>query len=146
MVLLLISTTTQAGIHINVGASNASAQYPGISMENGTFVGFRVPIIPLGYSLDLGYASPTYASGMCIRCNNSSSIMITLPTSATGAKKGDVFTVIRAGTGDVTIKAPAGVSYRTSNGKTGEFTSTKKNEQIHLIFDGDTWFSECSAG
>ena len=140
------SSTTQAGIYINVGASNASAQYPGISMENGTFVGFRVPIIPLGYSLDLGYASPTYASGMCIRCNNSSSIMITLPTSATGAKKGDVFTVIRAGTGDVTIKAPAGVSYRTSNGKTGEFTSTKKNEQIHLIFDGDTWFSECSAG
>lgn len=140
------SSTTQAGIYINVGASNASAQYPGISMENGTFVGFRVPIIPLGYSLDLGYASPTYASGMCIRCNNSSSIMITLPTSATGAKKGDVFTVIRAGTGDVTIKAPAGVSYRTSNGKTGEFTSTRKNEQIHLIFDGDTWFSECSAG
>lgn len=140
------SSATQAGIHINVGASNASAQYPGIVMENGTFVGFRVPIVPLSYSLDLRNNASIYASGMCIRCNNSSSITITLPTSATGAKTGDVFTVIKAGTGDVTIKAPAGVSYRTSSGKTGEFTSTKKNEQIHLIFDGDTWFSECSAG
>lgn len=140
------SSATQAGIHINVGASNASAQYPGIVMENGTFVGFRVPIVPLSYSLDLRNKASIYASGMCIRCNNSSSITITLPTSATGAKTGDVFTVIRAGTGDVTIKAPVGVSYRTSSGKTGEFTSTKKNEQIHLIFDGDTWFSECSAG
>lgn len=140
------SSATQAGIHINVGASNVSAQYPGIVMENGTFVGFRVPIVPLSYSLDLRNNASIYASGMCIRCSNSSSITITLPTSATGAKTGDVFTVIRAGTGDVTIKAPAGVSYRTSSGKTGEFTSTKKNEQIHLIFDGDTWFSECSAG
>ena len=140
------SSTTQAGIHINVGASNANVQYPGIVMENGTFVGFRVPVIPLGYSIDLRNSASIYASGMCIRCNNSSSITITLPTSATGAKTGDVFTVIRAGTGDVTIKAPAGVSYRTSSGKTGEFTSTKKDEQIHLIFDGDTWFSECSAG
>lgn len=140
------SSATQAGIHINVGASNASAQYPGIVMENGTFVGFRVPIVQFSYSLDLRNNTSIYASGMCIRCNNSSSITITLPTSATGAKTGDVFTVIRAGTGDVTIKAPAGVSYRTSSGKTGEFTSTKKNEQIHLIFDGGTWFSECSAG
>lgn len=140
------SSTTQAGIHINVGASNASVQYPGIVMENGTFVGFRVPIVPLYYSMDLSNNASIYASGMCIRCNNSSNITITLPTSAKGAKTGDVFKVIRAGTGDVTIKAPAGVSYRTSNGKTGEFTSTKKNEQIHLIFDGDTWFSECSAG
>ena len=140
------SSTTQAGIYINVGASNASVQYPGISMENGTFVGFRVPIIPLGYSLDLGHTSPTYASGMCIRGNNSSSITIILPTSATGAKKGDIFTVIRAGTGDVTIKAPTGVNYYTSNGKSGTFTSTKRYEQIHLVFDGDTWFSECSAG
>lgn len=140
------SSTTQAGIHINVGASNTSVQYPGIVMENGTFVGFRVPIVPLSYSLDLRNNASIYASGMCIRCNNSSGITVTLPTSTTGAKTGDVFKVIRAGTGDVTIKAPAGVSYRTSNGKTGEFTSTKENEQIHLIFDGDTWFSECSAG
>lgn len=140
------SSTTQAGIHINVGASNTSVQYPGIVMENGTFVGFRVPIVPFSYSMDLRNNASIYASGMCIRCNNSSGITITLPTSTTGAKTGDVFTVIRAGTGDVTIKAPAGVSYRTSSGKTGEFTSTKKDEQIHLIFDGDTWFSECSAG
>ena len=140
------SSTTQAGIHINVGASDASVQYPGIVMENGTFVGFRVPIVPLYYSMDLSNNASIYASGMCIRCNNSSNITITLPTSAKGAKTGDVFRVIRAGTGDVTIKAPAGVSYRTSNGKTGEFTSIRKNEQIHLIFDGDTWFSECSAG
>lgn len=140
------SSTTQAGIHINVGASNANVQYPGIVMENGTFVGFRVPVIPLGYSIDLRNSASIYASGMYVRCNNSSNITITLPTSATGAKTGDVFTVIRAGTGDVTIKAPTGVNYYTSNGKSGTFTSTKRYEQIHLVFDGDTWFSECSAG
>ena len=140
------SSTTQAGIHINVGASNASVQYPGIVMENGTFVGFRVPIVPLYYSMDLSNNASIYASGMCIRCNNSSNITITLPTSAKGAKTGDVFRVIRAGTGDVTIKAPTGVNYYTSNGKSGTFTSTKRYEQIHFVFDGDTWFSECSGG
>ena len=140
------SSTTQAGIHINVGASNANVQYPGIVMENGTFVGFRVPVIPLGYSIDLRNSASIYASGMYVRCNNSSNITITLPTSATGAKKGDVFTVIRAGTGDVTIKAPTGVNYYTSNGKSGTFTSTKRYEHIHFVFDGDTWFSECSGG
>nr|DAH43465.1 MAG TPA: hypothetical protein [Caudoviricetes sp.] len=138
------SSATQAGIHINVGASNASAQYPGIVMENGTFVGFRVPVVPLYYSMDLRNSASIYASGMCIRCNNSSSITITLPTSATGAKTGDVFTVIRAGTGDVTIKAPAGVNYYTASGRSGDFTSTKRYEHIQLVFDGDTWFSECS--
>ena len=140
------SSTTQAGIYINVGASNASVQYPGIVMENGTFVGLRIPVVPLSYSMDLRNNASIYASGMRIRCNNPSSITITLPTSATGAKKGDIFTVIRAGTGDVTIKAPTGVYYYTSNGKSGTFTSTKRYEQIHLVFDGDTWFSECSAG
>ena len=138
------SSTTQAGIHINVGASNTSVQYPGIVMENGTFVGFRVPIVPLSYSMDLRNNASIYASGMCIRCNNSSSITITLPTSATGAKEGDVFTVIRAGTGDVTIKAPTGVNYYTASGRSGDFTSSKRYEHIQLVFDGDTWFSECS--
>ena len=138
------SSTTQAGIHINVGASNTSVQYPGIVMENGTFVGFRVPIVPLSYSMDLRNNASIYASGMCIRCNNSSSITITLPTSATGAKTGDVFTVIRAGTGNVTIKAPTGVNYYTASGRSGDFTSSKRYEHIHLVFDGDTWFSECS--
>lgn len=138
------SSTTQAGIHINVGASNTSVQYPGIVMENGTFVGFRVPIVPLYYSMDLRNNASIYASGMCIRCNNSSSITITLPTSATGAKTGDVFTVIRAGTGNVTIKAPTGVNYYTASGRSGDFTSSKRYEHIQLVFDGDTWFSECS--
>ena len=138
------SSTTQAGIHINVGASNTSVQYPGIVMENGTFVGFRVPIVPLSYSMDLRNNASIYASGMCIRCNNSSSITITLPTSATGAKTGDVFTVIRAGTGNVTIKAPTGVNYYTASGRSGDFTSSKRYEHIQLVFDGDTWFSECS--
>lgn len=139
------SSATQAGIHINVGSSsNTSTQYPGIVMENGTFVGLRVPVVPLSYSMDLRNNASIYASGMCIRCNNSSNITITLPTSATGAKTGDVFTVIRAGTGDVTIKAPVGVNYYTASGRSGDFTSSKRYEHIQLVFDGDTWFSECS--
>ena len=140
------SSTTLAGIHINVGASGASTlQYPGIVMENGVFVGFRVPFVPLAYSMDFRYNASIYVSGMYVRCNNSSDITITLPTPATGAKMGDVFTVIKAGSGNVTIKA-VGVNYHTANGKSGEFTSTRLHEQIHLVFDGDTWFSESSGG
>ena len=140
------SSTTLAGIHINVGASGASTlQYPGIVMENGVFVGFRVPFVPLAYSMDFRYNASIYVSGMYVRCNNSSDITITLPTHATGAKMGDVFTVIKAGSGNVTIKA-VGVNYHTANGKSGEFTSTRLHEQIHLVFDGDTWFSESSGG
>lgn len=140
------SSTTLAGIHINVGASGASAlQYPGIVMENGVFVGFRVPFVPLAYSMDFRYNASIYVSGMYVRCNNSSDITITLPTPATGAKMGDVFTVIKAGSGNVTIKA-VGVNYHTANGKSGEFTSARMYEQIHLVFDGDTWFSESSGG
>ena len=140
------SSTTLAGIHINVGASGASTlQYPGIVMENGVFVGFRVPFVPLAYSMDFRYNASIYVSGMYVRCNNSSDITITLPTPTTGAKMGDVFTVIKAGSGNVTIKA-VGVNYHTANGKSGEFTSTRLHEQIHLVFDGDTWFSESSGG
>ena len=140
------SSTTLAGIYINVGASGASSlQYPGILMENGVFAGFRVPFVPLAYSMDFRYNASIYVSGMYVLCNNSSDITITLPTSATGAKMGDVFTVIKAGSGNVTIKA-IGTNYHTANGKSGEFTSTRMYEQIHLVFDGDTWFSESSGG
>ena len=139
------SSSTLAGIRINVGASGASVQYPGIVMENGVFVGFRVPFVPLAYSMDFRYNASIYVSGMYVLCNNSSDITITLPTSATGAKMGDVFTVIKAGSGNVTIKA-IGTNYHTANGKSGEFTSTRMYEQIHLVFDGDTWFSESSGG
>ena len=138
------SSSTLAGIRINVGASGASVQYPGIVMENGVFVGFRVPFVPIAYNIDLRN-DLDYVSGMYVRCDNSSDITITLPTSATGAKMGDVFTVIKAGSGNVTIKA-IGTNYHTANGKSGEFTSTRMYEQIHLVFDGDTWFSESSGG
>ena len=113
-------------------------------MENGVFVGFRVPFVPIAYNIDLRN-DLDYVSGMYVRCDNSSDITITLPTSATGAKMGDVFTVIKAGSGNVTIKA-IGTNYHTANGKSGEFTSTRMYEQIHLVFDGDTWFSESSGG
>lgn len=138
------SSSTLAGIRINVGASGAVVQYPGIVMENGVFVGFRVPFVPIAYNIDLRN-DLDYVSGMYVRCDNSSDITITLPTSATGAKMGDVFTVIKAGSGNVTIKA-IGTNYHTANGKSGEFTSTRMYEQIHLVFDGDTWFSESSGG
>ena len=112
-------------------------------MENGVFSGFRVPFIKIEDSLDFRN-DLDYISGMYVLCVNPSNIAITLPTSTTGAKMGDVFTVIKAGSGSVTIKA-IGVNYHTANGKSGEFTSTRWYEQIHLVFDGYTWFSECSS-
>lgn len=143
-----ISTTMDgrnwAGIHINVGASNTSVQYPGIMMESGAFYGFRVPITSLWSYTDLRNGL-SYISGMCLICKNSKDMTITLPTSEK-AKKGDGFTVIRAGDGNVTIKAPEGVNYCVvgANNVTKGFTSTKRNEHIHFIFDGSTWYSECS--
>lgn len=131
-----------AGIHINVYSSTTSAQYPGIMMESGAFYGFRVPITSLWSYTDLRN-DLSYISGMCLICKNSTDVTITLPTSEK-AKKGDVFTVIRAGDGNVTIKAPTGVNYLTARGDNGTFTSTKRNEHIHFIFDGSTWYSECS--
>lgn len=131
-----------AGIHINVYSSTTSVQYPGIMMESGAFYGFRVPITSLWSYTDLRN-DLSYISGMCLICKNSTDITITLPTSEK-AKKGDVFTVIRAGDGNVTIKAPTGVNYLTAHGDNGTFTSTKRNEHIHFIFDGSTWYSECS--
>lgn len=131
-----------AGIHINVYSSTTSVQYPGIMMESGAFYGFRVPIISLWSYTDLRN-DLSYISGMCLICKNSTDITITLPTSEK-AKKGDVFTVIRAGSGNVTIKAPTGVNYQPIHGDNGTFTSTLRNEHIHFIFNGSTWYSECS--
>ena len=140
-------TTPMAGIYINVGIKGDRFQSPGIVMENGTFVGFRVPIIPFGDGiLNLGDKASPYVSGMYIFCRNSKDLTITLPTS-TRAKQGDVFTVIRAGTGNVTIKAPTGTNYYVVNAGgnvTNGFTSTTKKEHIHFIFDGGAWYSECS--
>lgn len=134
-----------AGMYIDVGSDSSTDrnQYPAITMKNGCFVGFRLPVNTLGVSMDFNN-SAYYCSGMILMCNTYSNMVITLPTASNGAKQGDVFTAINKGPGNVTFKCATGGSYHTANGSSGEWTCTSKYEHVHFIFDGTSWYSECS--
>lgn len=138
------SSAPIAGMYIDVGSDSSTDrnQYPAITMKNGCFVGFRRPVNILGVSMDLN--SAYYCSGMILMCNAYSDMVITLPTASNGAKQGDVFTAIKKGTKKVTFKCATGGSYHAANGSSGEWTCTSQYEHVHFIFDGTSWYSECS--
>lgn len=138
------SSAPIAGMYIDVGSDSSTDrnQYPAITMKNGCFVGFRRPVHILGVSMDLN--SAYYCSGMILMCNAYSDMVITLPTASNGAKQGDVFTAIKKGTKKVTFKCATGGSYHAANGSSGEWACTSQYEHVHFIFDGTSWYSECS--
>lgn len=138
------SSAPIAGMYIDVGSDSSTDrnQYPAITMKNGCFVGFRRPVHILGVSMDLNLAY--YCSGMILMCNAYSDMVITLPTASNGAKQGDVFTAIKKGTKKVTFKCATGGSYHAANGSSGEWACTSQYEHVHFIFDGTSWYSECS--
>lgn len=135
-----------AGMYIDVGSDTSTnkEQYPAITVKNGCFLGFRLPVYTLGVSLDLNNAPQYYCSGMVLMCNSYSDMVITLPTASNGAKQGDVFTAIKKGTKKVTFKCATGGSYHAANGSSGEWACTSQYEHVHFIFDGTSWYSECS--
>lgn len=136
-----------AGIYINVGGSNDTifpATYPGILMKRGCFVGFRVPTISISEDMDLNNNN-NYMSGMYLFCQNEGrDITITLPTKTTGAEYGDVFTIVKSGGGDVTIKAPTGYVLNSRQYGTRDFVMSNDYQHIHLVLDGNKWYIESS--
>lgn len=142
--ILSRSSPPIAGMYIDVGSDSDNNQYPAITVKNGCFLGFRRPIYTLGVSLDLNNSPQYYCSGMVLMCNSYNDMVITLPTASNGAKQGDVFTAIKKGTKKVTFKCATGGSYHAANGSSGEWACTSQYEHVHFIFDGTSWYSECS--
>lgn len=92
--------------------------------------------------LDLN-TSGDYISGMILKCNGSSDAALKLPTSSV-AKAGDYFTMIKTGTAKVNV---TGTSYKPCRGgwKEGNgWTCSTQYEHVHFLFDGSTWYSECT--
>lgn len=136
-----------AGIYINVGGSNDTifpAIYPGILMKRGCFVGFRVPTKSILEDKDLNNNND-YMSGMYLFCQNEGrDITITLPTKTAGAEQGDVFTIVKSGGGNVTIKAPTDYVLLSRQYGTRDFVMANDYQHIHLVLDGNAWYIESS--
>lgn len=141
------ATADFAGIYINVGGSNDTifpATYPGILMKRGCFVGFRVPTKSILKDTDLNNNN-NYMSGMYLFCQNEGrDITITLPTKTTGAEQGDVFTIVKSGSGAVTIKAPTGYVLTSRQYGIRDFVMTNNYQHIHLVLDENIWYIESS--
>lgn len=116
-----------------------------IFLKTGKLIGGnRRPYRYMGSSdLDLN-TSGDYISGMILKCNGSSDATLKLPTAASGAKAGDYFTMIKTGTAKVNV---TGASYKPCRGgwKEGNgWTCSTRYEHVHFLFDGSTWYSECT--
>ena len=112
-----------------------------IYMENGSFVGsVRKTIYNINSNTDLDKGN--YESGMILICDNSSDISLKLPS--TNANHGDFFTMLKTGTGKVNVTGksyiPCRGGWREGNG----WTCSTRYEHVHFLFDGITWYSECT--
>ena len=112
-----------------------------IYMENGSLVGsVRKTVYDINSNTDLNKGN--YESGMILICDNSSDISLRLPS--TNAHRGDFFTMIKTGTGKVNVTGesyiPCKGGWREGNGWTG----STRYEHTHFLFDGYTWYSECT--
>lgn len=112
-----------------------------IYMENGSLVGsVRKTVYDINSNTDLDKGN--YESGMILKCDNSSDISLRLPS--TNAHRGDFFTMIKTGTGKVNVSGesyiPCRGGWREGNG----WTCSARYEHTHFLFDGYTWYSECT--
>lgn len=112
-----------------------------IYMENGSLVGsVRKTIYNINSNTDLDKGK--YESGMILICDNSSDISLKLPS--TNANHGDFFTMLKTGTGKVNVYGesyiPCRGGWREGNG----WTCSTRYEHTHFLFDGYTWYSECT--
>lgn len=112
-----------------------------IYMENGSLVGsVRKTIYNINSNTDLDKGE--YESGMILICDNSSDISLKLPS--TNANHGDFFTMLKTGTGKVNVYGesyiPCRGGWREGNG----WTCSTRYEHTHFLFDGYTWYSECT--
>ena len=112
-----------------------------IYMLNGSLVGStRKTIIKTSSNIDLD--SGRYESGMILVCSSSSDISVKLPS--TSANAGDYFTMIKTGSAKVNVTGksyiPCRGGWREGNG----WTCSTQYEHVHFLFDGVTWYSECT--
>lgn len=112
-----------------------------IYMGNGSLVGsVRKTIYNINSNTDLDKGN--YESGMILICDNSSDISLKLPS--TNANHGDFFTMLKTGTGKVNVTGesyiPCRGGWREGNG----WTCSTRYEHVHFLFDGYTWYSECT--
>ena len=112
-----------------------------IYMENGSLVGsVRKTVYDINSNTDLDKGN--YESGMILICDNYSDISLRLPS--TNAHRGDFFTMIKTGTGKVNVSGesyiPCKGGWREGNG----WTCSTRYEHTHFLFDGYTWYSECT--
>lgn len=112
-----------------------------IYMENGSLVGsVRKTVYNINSNTDLDKGN--YESGMILICDNYSDISLRLPS--TNAHRGDFFTMIKTGTGKVNVSGesyiPCKRGWREGNG----WTCSTRYEHTHFLFDGYTWYSECT--
>lgn len=112
-----------------------------IYMENGSLVGsVRKTVYNINSNTDLDKGN--YESGMILICDNYSDISLRLPS--TNAHRGDFFTMIKTGTGKVNVSGesyiPCKGGWREGNG----WTCSTRYEHTHFLFDGYTWYSECT--
>lgn len=112
-----------------------------IYMENGSLVGsVRKTVYNINSNTDLDKGN--YESGMILICDSSSDISLRLPS--TNANRGDFFTMLKTGTGKVNVYGesyiPCRGGWREGNG----WTCSTRYEHTHFLFDGYTWYSECT--
>lgn len=112
-----------------------------IYMENGSLVGsVRKTIYNINSNTDLDKGK--YESGMILICDNSSDISLKLPS--TNANHGDFFTMLKTGTGKVNVYGKSYIPCRGGWKEGNGWTCSTRYEHVHFLFDGITWYSECT--
>lgn len=112
-----------------------------IYMENGSLVGsVRKTIYNINSNTDLDKGK--YESGMILICDNSSDINLKLPS--TNANHGDFFTMLKTGTGKVNVYGESYIPCRGGWKEGNGWTCRTRYEHVHFLFDGSTWYSECT--
>lgn len=116
-----------------------------IFLKTGKLIGgSRRPYRYMGSNnLDLN-TSGDYVSGMILECNGSSDASLKLPTAASGAKAGDYFTMIKTGAAKVNVYGESYIPCRGGWKEGNGWTCSTRYEHTHFLFDGHTWYSECT--
>lgn len=116
-----------------------------IFLKTGKLIGgSRRPYRYMGSNnLDLN-TSGDYVSGMILKCNGSSDASLKLPTAASGAKAGDYFTMIKTGAAKVNVYGESYIPCRGGWKEGNGWTCSTRYEHTHFLFDGHTWYSECT--
>lgn len=150
----IIKITSKVGSLISTGNISYTTQGTAVEVEgdinmsegniymfNGSLVGStRKTVIKTDSNIDLNEGR--YESGMILVCNNSSNINVKLPS--TSAHRGDYFTMIKTGAAKVNVYGESYIPCRGGWKEGNGWTCSTRYEHTHFLFDGYTWYSECT--